>query len=279
VGSGAAGDPAEQRGLLETLLSNCRFDRGIFSVTHGKPVDVLVRGHETGEGRRERDSTPRYGFPYTGFQDDAAPAAELIKVHLRNNIMNSADCILFSGGAAGAEAEFGTCAERHGIEEVNFTFDGHQDARQRGIRVLNHEELRAGDVSLEYVSRLMNRRYTEGPTIRKVLQTLWYQVNSGQEIYVIGTILPDDTVRGGTGWGAEFAKLCNKPLHVFDQEKDSWFKWSGSAWQALSSSETPAMTHPHFTGTGTRNLQPNGRRAIQALYEGSFRESRASQRA
>ena len=186
--------------------------------------------------------------------------------------MKSADCILFSGGAAGAEAEFGACAERHGIEEVNFTFEGHQDVRTRGVRVLNHEELLAGDVSLEYVSRLMNRRYTEGPTIRKVLQTLWYQVNAGQEIYVVGTVLADDTVRGGTGWGAEFAKLCNKPLHVFDQEKDRWLKWSGNAWQTLASGETPTITHPHFTGTGTRHLQPGGRRAIQALYEGSFRK-------
>src|SRR3712207_8476608 len=49
-------------------------------------------------------------------------------------------------------------------------------------RVLNHEELLAGDVSLEYVSRLMRRRYTEGPTLRKILQTLWYQVNNGQEV-------------------------------------------------------------------------------------------------
>src|SRR6476619_6607783 len=130
--------------------------------------------------------------------------------------MNKTDYILFSGAAPGAEAEFGACAERHGIEEVNFTFDGHQDARQRGLRVLNHEELLAGDVSLEYVSRLMNRRYTEGPTLRKILQTIWYQVNNGQEIYVIGHIEDDNTVRGGTGWGAEFAKLCNKPLSVFD---------------------------------------------------------------
>ena len=101
------------------------------------------------------------------------------------------------------------------------------------MRVLNHEELHAGDVSLAYVSRLMHRRYTDSPTIRKVLQTLWYQVNNGQEIYVIGTILEDGTVRGGTGWGAEFAKLCNKPLHVFDQAKDSWFRWTGDDWLRL----------------------------------------------
>ena len=46
------------------------------------------------------------------------------------------DCILFSGAAPGAEAAFGAAAERHGIEEVNFTFEGHNDARRRGIRVL-----------------------------------------------------------------------------------------------------------------------------------------------
>src|SRR4249920_1651699 len=181
--------------------------------------------------------------------------------------MKPNDCILFSGGAPGAEAHFGACAERHGVEEVNFTFEGHKIDRHRGVRVLNHEELLSGDVSLAYVSRLMNRRYTEGPTLRKVLQTLWYQVNNGQEIYVIGTVQDDATVRGGTGWGAEFAKLCNKPLHVFDQEKNSWFEWSGEAWNACG---VPEITHPHFTGTGTRNLADNGRNAIEALFERSF---------
>jgi hypothetical protein len=184
--------------------------------------------------------------------------------------MNKSDFILFSGGAAGAEAEFGACAERHGIEEVNFTFSGHKDVRTRGIRVLNHEELQAGDVSLEYVSRLMHRRYTDSPTIRKVLQTLWYQVNSGQEIYVIGVILEDGTVRGGTGWGAEFAKLCNKPLYVFDQEKDSWFEWASDAWEQRRGENEPVITHPHFTGTGTRTLKDNGKRAIDGLFDRSF---------
>ena len=133
---------------------------------------------------------------------------------LKGADVNPRESILFSGGAPGAEAAFGGCAEHHGVEEVNFTFDGHKIGRHRGVRVLNHEELQSGDVSLEYVSRLMRRRYTEGPTIRKVLQTLWYQVNSGQEIYVIGTILGDGTVRGGTGWGAEFAKFGQFILHL-----------------------------------------------------------------
>ena len=184
--------------------------------------------------------------------------------------MKPTDCILFSGGAPGAEAEFGACAERHLVEEVNFTFEGHKIVRHRGVRMLNHEELLAGDVSLAYVSRLMHRRYTEGPTLRKVLQTLWYQVNNGQEIYVIGSIQEDGTVQGGTGWGAEFAKLCNKPLYVFDQDKDGWFSWTGDAWALLSAADAPVISHPHFTGTGTRTLRENGVRAIGALFERSF---------
>ena len=185
--------------------------------------------------------------------------------------MKPSDCILFSGGAPGAESHFGACAERHGVEEVNFTFDGHRIERHRGVRVLNHEELLSGDVSLEYVSRLMHRRYAEGPTLRKILQTLWYQVNHGQEIYVIGAIQEDDTVRGGTGWGAEFAKLCNKPLCVFDQDRDAWFQWSGSSWTSAGVSAAPVVTHAHFTGTGTRTLRDNGRRAIEELFDRSFR--------
>ena len=185
--------------------------------------------------------------------------------------MNREDVILFSGGAPGAEAAFGACAESHGIEEVNFTFDGHKIERHRGVRVLNHEELQSGDVSLAYVSRLMHRRYTEGPTLRRILQTLWYQVNNGQEIYVIGAVQEDGTVRGGTGWGAEFAKLCNKPLHVFDQEKNSWFSWTGEDWEKRSSANGPIITHVHFTGTGTRKIQANGKRAIEDLFKRSFR--------
>ena len=181
--------------------------------------------------------------------------------------MKSEDCILFSGAATGAESAFGEAAERHGIEEVNFTFEGHNDTRKRGIRVLTHIELKQGDVSLAYVSRLMNRNFPDTPSFRKILQSIWHQVNNGQEIYVIGHILDDGTVKGGTGWGAEFAKLCNKPLYVFDQEKNGWFRWTGDAWDAESN---PKITHMSFAGTGTRILQPNGRKAINDLFDRSF---------
>jgi hypothetical protein len=181
--------------------------------------------------------------------------------------MKPEECILFSGAAGGAEAEFGAAAERHGVDEVNFTFAGHNDSRTRGIRVLTHEELKEGDVSLEYVSRLMNRKYHDTTQMRKILQSIWHQINRGQEIYVIGEILEDGTVKGGTGWGAEFAKLCNKPLFVFAQTQDSWLRWSGNNW---IKEQAPIIGHNHFTGTGTRFLKDNGAKAIHDLFDRSF---------
>lgn len=181
--------------------------------------------------------------------------------------MNSADIILYSGGAVGAETCFGENAEKNGIDEVNFSFEGHEMGRARGIRVLTHEELKNGDVSLSYITKLLKRTYPNTEVIRKVLQTIWYQINNAREIFVIGTILEDNTVKGGTGWGAEFAKICNKPLYVFDQEKNAWFKWNREEWIVHSE---PTITENHFCGTGTRFLTNNGRKAIEDLFNRTF---------
>lgn len=181
--------------------------------------------------------------------------------------MKPDECILFSGAANGAEAAFGAAAERHGIEEVNFTFEGHNDSRTRGMRVLTHAELNQGDVSLTYVGRLMHRTFPNTPLFKKILQTIWHQVNNGQEVYVIGKILEDGTVKGGTGWGAEFAKLCNKPLFVFDQEESQWYRWNGEDWDNQAD---PVIGHAHIAGTGTRFLNENGKRAIDDLFDRSF---------
>lgn len=182
-------------------------------------------------------------------------------------MLDPKQCVLYSGGAAGTEQFFGALAESWGIEEVNYSFEGHQMERKRGVRVLTSEELALKDVSLTYVSKLMNREYTRAPLFRKVLQSICWQVSSGNQIIVVGAIQPDDTVKGGTGWGAEFAKICNKPLLVFDQPRDAWFVWEKDAWVQVTD---PVVSHAHFAATGTRFLEANGRQAIQDLFARSF---------
>ena len=52
-------DLAERRRLLDSVLSNCTFDRGSLCPTYTKPFDLLVRANETGNWRGGRDSNPR----------------------------------------------------------------------------------------------------------------------------------------------------------------------------------------------------------------------------
>jgi hypothetical protein len=175
---------------------------------------------------------------------------------------------LYSGGHRGTEAEFGSLAERWGIQEVNFSFEGRTIERTRGVRVLTPEELDMGDVSMEIVSMRMGRNYSKAEKIRKVIQSIFHMVNKGYHVIAVGWIQPDETVKGGTGWGVELGKLFNRPVSVYDQERKGWFSWKDNNWMA----ETPVITTKTFVGTGTVNLTDDGRKAIHDLFERSFAE-------
>ena len=185
-----------------------------------------------------------------------------------NPPMTREDCILFSGAAGGAEAEFGAAAERHGIEEVNFTFEGHPDARRRGIRVLTHAELEHGDVSLTYVSKLMHRRYPDTPPVQE----------GAAEHLAPGEQRPGDLRRRRrssptTPSRAAPAGAPSSPSSATSRSSSSIrSKTAGSAGRARPSKprKDPAIQHQHFTGTGTRFLKDNGRAAIAGLFDRTF---------
>ena len=174
---------------------------------------------------------------------------------------------LLSGGAKGAEESFGVCAEKWGTKEKNYSFEGHDSARTRGIVILSATELEQGHVSNTYINSRMHRTYPKTPLFQKVLQSLWHQVNTSGEVFAVGSITPDNTVKGGTGWAAELARHWGKPVHVYDQEKDKWLFWQEDAWKE---EELPVIKTTRFTGTGTRFPTENAIKAINDLFERSF---------
>lgn len=219
--------------------------------------------------RRGRDGAP--GTAPLRLDAALFVAREEVPLPAPDTALVAGECTLYSGGLVGAEAAFGTCAERWGVREVNFTFDGHAQARTRGAYPLTEQALAQGDVSLAYVSRRLRRSYGESSVIKRVLQSLWHQVGAAQEVFVIGAIQEDGTVTGGTGWSVELARMWNKRLWVFDQDKDTWFRWNGDDWI----DGTPVIDAPTFCGTGTRYLAPNGQAAIEALFARSFGDAPA----
>lgn len=180
--------------------------------------------------------------------------------------MTANEVTLYSGGARGTEEAFGVVAEQYGAAEVNFTFQGHHIQRTKGARVLSDQELAQADVVMVEVSKRLNRDFSTRPWMRQILQSIWHQVNSGYQVFVVGAIQGDGTVTGGTGWAAELSKMFNRPLHVFDQEKGHWFTWRNDTWVE----EVPVIAHYKVCGTGTRHLNDAGKKAIEELFARSF---------
>ncbi len=179
--------------------------------------------------------------------------------------MDFSNHTLYSSGLKGAESSFGEAAEKFGIKEVIYSFDGHKLNRDKNVVILNKDQLERGDISMELASRMLNRTYYETDKIRRVLQTIFHMVNSGHQVFVIGAIQEDGSVKGGTGWAVELAKMFNRPLHVFDQPQKKWFTWK-SGWQE----DSPRIEYETFVGSGTRYLSDAGREAIDDLFEKSF---------
>ncbi len=178
---------------------------------------------------------------------------------------------LVSGGAPGAEAAFGALAEALGVAEVTYSFAGRTTQRTRGLVELDDSELHRGAVSPAYVDAQLHRRFPRTPQFQKMLQTIWHQVESAQEVFVVGTITDDGIVHGGTGWAAELARHFKKPVHVYDQEKRGWLRAIDTGWQPV---DPPRITRTRFVGTGTRFLTEEGQQAIHGLFERSFGAAR-----
>ena len=179
---------------------------------------------------------------------------------------NASEITLSSGGHKGAEAEFGRQAERYGMSQVTFSYDGHKMEHAVGVQALGPKELAEGDVSMAIVSQRMRRNFSEVDAIRKVIQSIYHMVNKGFQVFAIGWIQDDNTVKGGTGWAVELARLFNRPVSVYDQDRKGWFTWTGGEWQK----DSPVISHKTFCGTGTRNLSGDAVAAIADLYARSF---------
>ncbi len=173
---------------------------------------------------------------------------------------------LITGGHKGTEAEFGRTAERWNIPDVVLSYEGHVMEREKNVEVLDDAELARGDVSMDIVFTRLGRTFGHGRTTKRVIQSMFHVVTRGDQLFAVGWIQDDGTVKGGTGWGVELAKFFNRQVSVFDQDKERWFTWRGHEWEE----DEPTLPDTPFSATGTRNLTEASRAAIEALFERSF---------
>lgn len=173
--------------------------------------------------------------------------------------------VCLSGGADGADIEWGFCAASTGHTVIHWSFAGHpSQAPEDQIVRLDDEQLK---IANEAVSNAATALGKAPPRHRKVscfLQRNYYQVAWSEACYAV-TVIREDAPPGGTAWATTmFAQLHpdNRNLYLFDQLKDGWFQFNGQSWDSI---ESPPRPKGIWAGIGSRDLQPNGRAAIRKL--------------
>lgn len=141
---------------------------------------------------------------------------------------------------------------------------------QQGVDEIN----KANKVLCRYgISKYMN-----------LLARNWSQVKYSTQIFAIGYIIDPGVkspkgfyskskyqiVDGGTGYAVQMGVNHNKDIYVFDQLKLSWFRWSYISLKFIEIKEEIKIKSENFAGIGTREIKPNGIKAIEDLYQKTF---------
>ncbi|KAG8672487.1 hypothetical protein FPOAC2_05880 [Fusarium poae] len=177
--------------------------------------------------------------------------------------------ICLSGGADGADMEWGNCAASVGHQVIHWSFPGHSSqATQDQLIRLTDEELKIGNAAIENAARALGKSPPRRPTVSRLLHRNYYQVAWSEACYAV-TFVPEAGGHahppGGTAWATTmFSQLHpdNHSLYVFDQIKNVWLQWQGESWVVIESPPRPAGI---WAGIGARALQQNGKDAIRKL--------------
>lgn len=178
--------------------------------------------------------------------------------------------ICLSGGADGADVQWGMTAGMAGQAVRHFTFAGHRSkAPQDEIVVLTADQLSVADPFLERANKTMKRKWpVSNHFVGNLLRRNYYQVAWADAVYAVATIEPSGMVSGGTCWAVQMfidrfdGGQC--PAFVFCQKKLKWFVWLG-AWAEMPS--PPPKPSGVWAGIGSRELSQAGKNAIRDLME------------
>lgn len=165
-----------------------------------------------------------------------------------------------SGGAIGSDTMWGEIGEEYGVVSNHYY---HGAKTPNGNIEITEEQFERGKQHVYKANETLHRRPDK---YMNLLARNWIQVENSDAVFAIGQ-LKNNVVDGGTGWAVQMAIDVNKPVYVFDQERNKWYTKVDEDWVEIG---TPTLT-PNFAGIGTRNINQNGIEAIRDVYENTFR--------
>ncbi|PTD07062.1 hypothetical protein FCULG_00005839 [Fusarium culmorum] len=162
--------------------------------------------------------------------------------------------ICLSGGADGADLEWGNCAASMGHQVIHWSFPGHSSrASEDQLVRLDDEELKIADRAIENAAKALGKTPPRRPTVSRLLRRNYYQVTWSEACYAV-------TFFSETGVTLNLPEE-RQDLYVFDQIRGVWLQWQGE-WVVIETSPRPSGV---WAGIGARALQQNGKDAIRKL--------------
>jgi hypothetical protein len=189
--------------------------------------------------------------------------------------------ICHSGGAKGSDMFFERVSIEYKVQVKAYSFDDHTST-SRNKNILTDDEIAEGWKKAQKAAKYLKRNTSNlSQYIKNLLSRNWFQVKNSSAIFAVGYILnPGDKgervvnktnkqiVDGGTGYAVEMAIQHNKPVFIFDQDDNKWYKWNINQFREID--YVPKLTEK-FAGIGTRQLNLNGMSAIRDLFDNTFK--------
>lgn len=177
--------------------------------------------------------------------------------------------LCLSGGAVGADLQWGMCAGMAGHLVIHWTFQEavrKVTAPESEIIVLSQDKLNLADTYLMAASSRVKRTFPAGSQyVNNLLRRNWYQVKDAERVYGVSKIDDKGMVDGGTAWAVAMFidRFQGKPCeaYVYCQDASEWFTWDGFYWIGCE----PPKPHGLYAGIGSRDLRDNGKAAIREI--------------
>jgi len=189
--------------------------------------------------------------------------------------------VCHSGGAAGADTYWETIGDNYGVKTKAYSYKTKYHTTENKVEI-SDSDYEEGVKEITKANRILSRY-----GIHKFMNLLarnWSQVKYSDEVFAIGTIVEPgkkglkgyynksdlQVVEGGTGYAVQMSINHNKPVYVFVQDKDKWFRWSYTSLKFIEVTKPLKISYENFAGIGTREIKPNGIKAIEEIYKLTF---------
>jgi hypothetical protein len=199
-----------------------------------------------------------------------------------NKELDLNNIVCHSGGAVGSDTEWEVIGQEFGVKTRAYSYKTAKHESLNKVEI-SEEDYKEGVEEINKANKWLNRY-----GIHKYMNLLarnWAQVKYSDEVIAIGYIVKKgeknpkgyynkgkfDMVDGGTGYACQMAINHQRPVYVFDQIRDKWFRWSYSS-LCYMECRCPKITHQNFAGIGTREIKPNGIQAIRDVFNKTFKK-------